>query len=87
MNIKWLSNHWFLLCFVFASGGAAAWQEVQRQTLSSVVTEQHQIIKDQRKTADAIAVIKTKQESAIKHQDDIKKKLDLLIELQLKRVE
>jgi len=84
-TIKWLRDNWFLLAFVFASGSAYAWQEVQRQELSKVVVEQHQILKDQRRVGEAVIRLQAQQGAMAVTQGDIKKKLDLLIELQLKR--
>jgi hypothetical protein len=84
--MEWLSKHWFILCFVFASGSAAAWQEVQRRTIERVVIEQHQIVTEQKKYGEALIKLQVQQLGIIQYQRDIRKKIDLLIELQIKRV-
>jgi len=80
-----LLKYWPILGVIFASGGAFAWQEVQRQTLEQVVVVQHIRAAVIQENSKALVRLQTQQESAAKSQEDIKKKLDLLIELQLKR--
>jgi hypothetical protein len=82
--MKWFLTHWPILTFVFASGGAFAWQEVQRQTLADVVIEQHDQAKQQRKYNEAIIKLQVQQTGMKQYQQDIRKKLDFLIQLQLK---
>lgn len=79
-----LIKYWPILCVVFASGGAFAWQEVQRQGLEKVVIEQHARSLVVQENSKSLIRLQVQQEASAKTQDDIKKKLDLLIELQLK---
>lgn len=83
-TIKWLSNHWFILGFVFASGTAMAWQEVQRQTLSDVVVKQSKINDALMELTVEQAEAKSARRAIQESQREIKKKLDLMIELQLR---
>lgn len=61
MSIKWLSNHWFLLAFVFASGGAAAWQEVNRQELKTQQKSLESLVQAQQVDREAIIRLDTGQ--------------------------
>lgn len=85
MTIKQLLTHWPILTLIFVSGGAAAWQEMQRQTLEDVVIQQSVITQKQHEVN--IAIIKMEQQTKTldKQSIEIKNKLDMLIELQLKQ--
>ena len=84
MNIKWLSNHWFILAFVFSSGGAYAWQEIQRQTIEDVIVKQAQIVEEQHKVNEAVIRLEERSETMRDAQEDITDKLEFIIRLQLK---
>ncbi len=85
--MPWLLKHWPILALIFASGSAAAWQEIQRQTIADVVIEQHEQAKEQRRYGEALIRLQGSQKGFDRRQVGIEKKLDLLIEMQLKRVE
>ena len=87
MSIKWLNNHWFLLAFVFATGSAAAWQEVQRQTLEDVIIDQKSIQSEQHLTAKAIIRIEEQVKSAKEKQNEMSGDIKELIRLQMKMQE
>jgi cell division protein FtsB len=82
MGIKWLSNHWFLLAFVFASGGAAAWQEVQRQSVEELVREQQVLQAEQRKGREVVIRLETTQEAIRDDVTDLKGDVKELLKLQ-----
>ena len=87
MSIKWLSNHWFLLSFVFATGGAVAYQETQRQTLEGIVIEQDKLHHKQSKSNEAIIRVEEKMRWAEERQNEMAGKIDKLIDLQLEQIQ
>ncbi len=84
MNIKTLLTHWPILTLAFASGGAFAYQEVQRQTLEQVIIDQGKTKIEQKHVKEAVIRLEEGRKFSDMRQKDIQKKLDLLIELQLK---
>lgn len=77
MNLRWLSNHWFIFAFLFAAGGVSAQQEWR---ISQMESEKLKIDKKM----ETLVRIDERQKQVIKIQSDVIKKLDLLIELQIK---
>ena len=82
--MNWLKDNWFILSFVFAAGSAFAYQEIQQQSLESVVVDQAQIVEKQVKYGEAIIRLDEKLKAQEKVQQSMDKKLDKLIELQLR---
>lgn len=85
MNIKSLLVHWPIITLAFSSGGAFAWQEVQRQTIERVVIEQHQQAIKQQSYGDAIIRLQESQKFSDARERAIENKLDMLIKMQLDR--
>ena len=83
MNIRTLLVHWPILTLAFSSGGAFAWQEVQRQTIERVVIEQHQQAAKQQSYGDAIIRLQESQKFSDAREKAIERKLDMLIQMQL----
>ena len=75
--MEWLKNQWFILAFVFAAGGVSAQQEWRIQQLEAA---NKQAAKDTR----TIIRLEEGQKTLVAKQSDVIKKLDLIIELQLK---
>jgi len=85
LDLKWLSNHWFILTFVFASGSAMAYQEFQRQKLEGVIDKQKEQSLIQKQTKESLIRMETAQEAIRDQTITLEKKIDMLIELRLKR--
>lgn len=81
--MNWLRDNWFILSFVFASGGAFAYQEIQQQSLKKVIIDQAQIVQQQKAYGETIIRLDERLKSQQDVQQSINKKLDKLIEIQL----
>lgn len=85
MNIKTLLAHWPILTLAFTSGGAFAYQEVQRQTLEQVIIDQAKTQIEQKHIKETVIRLEEGRKFSDMRQKDIQKSLNLLIELQLKK--
>jgi hypothetical protein len=85
MNIKAILVHWPILTVAFSSGGAFAYQEVQRQTIEGVVKEQHEQGKEQKKVNAAIIKLQESRKFTDQSLLEIKNNMDMLIKIQLER--
>ena len=85
MNIKAILVHWPILTLAFTSGGAFAYQEVQRQTIEGVIKEQHEQGKEQKKVNEAIIKLQASRKITDKSLLEIKNNMDMLIKIQLDR--
>lgn len=83
LNMKWLSNHWFIFGFVFATGTAYGWQQIQQQTIKEVVIKQSQQSEDLTSVKSSIQLIQLQQNQTVKTQDEIKVLINKLIDLQM----
>lgn len=82
--MKWLRDNWFILSFVFATGSAFAYQEVQQQSLKQVVIDQAVIVQKQKEYGETIIRLDERLKAQDRVQQSIDKKLDKLIDLQLR---
>lgn len=85
MNIKTLLAHWPILALAFSSGGAFAYQEVQRQTLEQVIIDQAKTQIEQKHVKEAVIRLEEGRKFSDIRQKDIQEKLDMLIKMQLER--
>ena len=87
MNLKldWISNHWSILVFVFAAGGAIAMQEQQIETIEEVIIKQAEISGQMDYGKEALIRLDERVRQAEQTQKSIEDKLDWLIKFQLEQ--
>jgi len=85
MTLKSLLVHWPIITLAFSSGGAFAWQEVQRQTIERVIFEQHEQATKQQAYGEALIRLQESQKFSNARERAIENKLDMLIKMQLER--
>lgn len=85
MTLKWLRDNWFLFTFVFATGSATAYGEMDRRAISKALTEQQAIVQEQQTIKTDIAVLKEQNISSEKTRQEIKDLLNSLVKIQMER--
>ena len=85
MSIKAILVHWPIITLAFSSGGAFAYQEVQRQTIEGVIKEQHEQGKEQKKVNAAIIKLQESRKFTDQSLLEIKQNMGMVIELLLKK--